>query len=85
MATGGVGHHTSRVSSRAKGQIGGRVGICRVGGEVRRWGEVGHAGQRCLRLMLGLAGGVRCLKLVRESVALLAGRQVVELLRKIKE
>lgn len=64
MATSGVGHHAGRVSSRAKGQIGSRVGIWRVWGEVGRGGKVGHAGQRCLSLMLRLAGGVGSLELV---------------------
>lgn len=84
MASSGVGHHTSGVSSGAKCQVGGGVGIWRVGCEVGRRGKVGHAGQRCLRLMLGLAGWVGGLELVGESVVLLAGRQVVKLLSKIK-
>lgn len=72
MASSGVGHHPSGVSSGAKGQVGGRVGIWRVGGEVGGGGEVGHAGQRCLGLVLGLAGGVGGLELIGESVVLLA-------------
>lgn len=56
VASGRVGHHPSGVPSGAKGQVRGRVGFWRVGGEVGGGGEVGHAGQRCLRLVLG--GGV---------------------------
>lgn len=85
MASTGVGHHTGGVSSGAKGQVGGGVGIWRVGSEVGRRSEVGHAGQRCLRLVLRLAGGVGGLELVGEGVVLLVGRQEVELLPKIKE
>lgn len=70
-ASSRVGHHPSGVSSRAKGQVGSRVGIWRVRGEVGGGGEVGHAGQRCLRLVLRLAGWVG-LELVGESVVLLA-------------
>lgn len=72
MASSGVGHHPSGVSSRSKGQVGGRVGFWRVGGKVGGGGEVGHAGQRCLRLVLGLAGGVGGLELVGECAVLLA-------------
>ncbi len=72
MASSGVGHHPSGVSSRAKGQIGGSIGIWRVRGEVGRGRKEGHAGQRCLRLVLRLAGGVGALHLVRKVVVLLA-------------
>lgn len=72
VAPSGVGHHPRGVSTGAKGQVGCRVGIWRVRGEIGGWGEVGHPGERCLRLVLGLACGVRCLKLVREGVILLA-------------
>lgn len=72
MASSGVGHHSSGVSPGAKGKVGGGVGIWRVGCEVRGGGEVSHAGQRCLRLVLGLAGGVGGLELVGERVVLLA-------------
>lgn len=78
MTRGGIGHHSCRVSSRAKSQVGGRIRLWRVKGEVGRWCEVGHVGQRCLRLELRLAGVVGGLELVRQSVALLARRQVVQ-------
>lgn len=78
MTRGGIGHHSCRVSSRAKSQVGSRIRLWRVRGEVGGWCEVGHAGQRCLRLELRLAGGVGGLELVRQSVALLARRQVVQ-------
>lgn len=42
-------------------------------------------GKGCLRLVLGLVSGVGSLKLVGESVVLLAGHQVVELLTKVKQ
>lgn len=44
VASSGVGHHPSGVSSRAKGQVGSRVGIWRVGGEIGGGGKVRHAG-----------------------------------------
>lgn len=77
MTPCGVRHHTCGVSSRAKRQVGGGVGVWRVGGEVGGRGQVGH--QRCLLL----AGGVR--DLVRESAAVLTGRLVAELLSEVKE
>lgn len=42
-------------------------------------------GKGCWRLVLGLVSGVGALKLVGEIVVLLAGRQVVELLTKVKQ
>lgn len=72
LASSGVGHNPSGVSPGAEGQVGGRVGIWRVGGKVGGGGEVGHVGQRCLRLVLGLSGGVGGLELVGEWVDLLA-------------
>lgn len=79
-----VGHHPCGASSGAKGQVGGRVGIWRVGGQVGGRGEEGHTGQRGLRLVLGLAGGVGGLELVGEGVVLLVWGQVVKLLPKVK-
>lgn len=84
MASSGVSHHTSGVSTGAKSQVGGGVGLWRVGSEVGRRGEVGHAGHRSLRLVLWVAGGVGGLELVGEGVVLLVGCQEVELLPKIK-
>ena len=72
MASSRVGDHASGVSSRSKGQVRCRVRIWGVWGEVGGGGEVCHAGQRCLRLMLGLAGGVGGLQLIGEVVVLLA-------------
>lgn len=83
VTTSGVSNYPCRVSSRPKGQVGGRIGIWKVGGEVGGRCEVGHVWKRCLRLVL--TGGVRRLELVRESVVRLTGCRVVELLRKIKE
>lgn len=85
VASGGVGHHPGGVCTGSKGQIRWRVGIWSVGGEVRCRGEVSHAREGRLRLVLGLAAGVRTLELVLEGVVLLAGGQIVKLLPKIKE
>lgn len=76
MAPCGVRHHPGGVSSGPKRQVGGGVGVWRVGGEVGGWSQVGH--ERRL-----LAGGVR--DLVRETAALLTGRLVAELLSEVKE
>ena len=60
---GRVGDLGSGGSSGSKGQ-----GRCRV----RIWGvggEACHAGQRCLRLMLGLAGGVGGQQLIEVVLA----------------
>lgn len=40
----GVRYHSCSVSSRAKGQVGVRVGIWRIWGEVGRGSEIGQAG-----------------------------------------
>lgn len=85
MASSRVGHHPSGASSRPKGQVGCRVGIRRVGGEVGGRGKISHVWERCLRLVLGLARRVGGLKLVGHSIVLLAGCQIFELLSKVKQ
>lgn len=83
VAPGGVGHHACGVPTGPKGQVGCRVGIWRVWCEIGGGGEVGHPGERGLRLVLGLAGGVG-LELVGKGIILLAWGQIVELLPKVK-
>lgn len=76
MAPSRVGHHPRGVSAGAQGQVGRRVGIRSVGGEIGGGGQVGHAGERRLRLVL--VRGVGCLELVGGVVILLARGQIVK-------
>lgn len=85
MASGGIGHQAGGVPAGSKGQVRCRVGLWSIGGEIRGRSEVSHSRDRWLRLVLGLAGGVSSLELVREGIILLAGGQIVELLPKIKQ
>lgn len=82
VAPGRVGHHPRGVSAGAQGQVGRRVGIRSVGGEIGGGGQVGHAGERRLRLVLVLVlvlvRGVGCLELVGGVVILLARGQIVK-------
>lgn len=73
-----VCHHPRGVSAGAQGQVGGRVGIRSVGGEIGGGGQVGHAGERRLRLVLVLVRGVGRLELVGGVVILLARGQIVK-------
>lgn len=82
MASSGVSHEPGRGSTRSKGQIGCRVRIRSIGGEVGGRGEVSHSRERRLRLVL--AAGVSSLQLVLEGAILLAGGQIVKLLPKVK-